>query len=135
MGYKESETLKVPVYMFHATHDEIVPFNSAIKSARDWANHGADVYFEELTDFTMAHLSSEFFNLPNVLFFVRDRMEGKSLPKGFTYRQTGNPLEDPNVPLKGLGSLVQAIQDLDGKEVGPGDQFVKSRITQRAHHN
>ena len=133
MGYKKSETPTAPVYMFHGQHDEVIPFNSAIKSGRDWANHGADVYFEELTDIVMGHVTSELLNLPNVLFFVRDRMEGKSFPKGFTHKQTGNPLEDPNVPLQGLESLVQAIQDLVGKEVGPGDEFLKDKIKQHAH--
>lgn len=133
MGYKKSETPTVPVYMFHGQHDEVIPFNSAIKTGRDWAKHGADVYFEELTDVTMAHLTSELFNLPNVLFFVRDRMEGKSFSKGFTHKRTGNPLEDPGVPLKGLGSLVEAIQNIVGKEVGPGDAYIHSKIKHHAH--
>ena len=81
----------------------------------------------------MGHLTTQLFNIPNELFFVRDRMEGKSSPKGFTHKQTGNPLEDPNVPLQGLESLVQAIQDLAGKEAGPGDEFLKEKINQHAN--
>ena len=133
MGYKKSETPTAPVYMFHGQHDEVIPFKSAIQTGRDWANNGADVYFEELTDITMGHVTSELFNMPNIEIFIRDRMEGKSFPKGFSHKRTGNPLEDPNVPLQGLESLVQAIQDLVGKEVGPGDKFLKNKIKQNAH--
>ena len=128
LGYNKSETPKAPVYMFHASHDEVIPFDSAFKSGQDWAKHGADVYFEELTDITMGHVTSEFFNMPNVLFFFRDRMSGKSFPKGFNHKKTGNPLEDPGVPQKGLGSLIDSIKDIVGKKVGPADSIIKSEI-------
>ena len=128
MGLKKEETPKAPIYMFHAHNDEIVPFSDAIKAAKNWANNGADVYFQEFTDFFMGHIDSELSNIPNVLFFVRDRFQGKQFPRGFTHKPIPNPLTSPNAPLKGLDALIKDIKSLIGAKVGPSDSILKGMI-------
>lgn len=132
MGQQKSETPTAPVYMFHGQHDEVIPFRDALKTAHAWANHGADVRMDDFTDVTSEHLVSELLNIPNVLFFVRDRFAGKSFPKGFHRRTTSNPIDEPNDSLQGLGSLVQSIEDIIGRKVGPGDSIIKNRIRENA---
>ena len=131
LGLKESETPKAPVYMFHSQHDEIVPFSDARKTSHNWAKHGADVFFQEFSDLPIGHALSEITNIPNSLFFVRDRFAGKPFPKGYTRKVTGNGLEEPNASLAGLGELVRAIQDIQGREVGPADSELKQFILDR----
>ena len=128
LGYKKSETPTAPVYMFHGLHDEVIPFSDAIKSGRNWAKHGADVYFQEYTDPISGHVVSELTNIPNSLFFVRDRFENKSFPKGWTHKKAANALDNADDRQKGLGALIHDIQDLIGREVGPGDYKIKNRI-------
>lgn len=133
LGLKETETPQAPVYMFHSQHDEIVPFPAAKKAAEDWAKHGADVFFQEFSDLTSEHAFSEIGNIPNTLFFIRDRFEGKPFPKGLTRKVSRNGLDDPNASLRGLGYLVNAIQDVLGRKIGPSDSLIKEQILQQAY--
>lgn len=132
MGAKKNETPTAPVYMFHGQHDEVIPFKDALKTGRAWANHGANVRLDDFTDVTSGHIVSELLNVPNVLFFVRDRFAGKSFPSGFNRKTTSNPIDEPNDSLQGLESLVQSIQDIIGRRVGPSDSILKSRIRENA---
>lgn len=133
LGLKESETPTAPVYMFHSQHDEIVPFADAKKAAKDWAKHGADVFFQEFSDLTSEHAFSEIGNIPNTLFFIRDRFDGKPFPKGYTHKVSPNGLDDPNASLRGLGYLVNAIQSVLGQKIGPSDSLIKEQILQQAY--
>lgn len=132
MGVHEKETPKPPVFMYHATHDEVIPFEDAFKTAHDWARHGADVHFEQYTDAFMEHATTEFASIPGLILYTRARMANKPFPKGFTFKSTGNPLEDPDTPLTGLGELVLAIEDIIGRNIGPADSKLKQSIRTHA---
>ncbi|WFD01332.1 hypothetical protein MYAM1_004094 [Malassezia yamatoensis] len=131
MGYKASETPTAPVYMFHAQHDEIVPFKDALKTGQDWADNGADVYFQQFTDLTVGHLFTEISNIPNILFFARDRFNGTDFPKGYTRKYSPNGLSDPLAPLTEVSALVKSVEDLLGRQVGPSDSIVRQKIKQQ----
>ncbi|WFD44774.1 hypothetical protein MPSI1_003445 [Malassezia psittaci] len=133
MGLKKSETPVAPIYMFHGLHDEVIPYSDALKAARNWTAHGADVVFHELTDLASGHLVTELTGIPNLLFFVRDRFAGKSFPKGLTHTTADSGLSGIDADAQGIASLVSSIEDIIGKEVGPGDSILKSRIAENAH--
>ncbi|WFD00711.1 hypothetical protein MYAM1_003463 [Malassezia yamatoensis] len=133
LGLKKSETPVAPVYMFHGLHDEVIPYGDAIKAARNWTNHGADVYFQEYTDVASEHLVTELTGIPNLLFFVRDRFAGKPFPKGFRHTTTDSGLDGIDAKAQGIASLVSSIEDIIGKEVGPADSILKTRIAANAH--
>lgn len=132
MGTNKSQTPKAPVYMFHGHHDEIIPFPSALKSGKAWAHQGANIFFQEYTDLLMGHITTAFLTIPDVLFFVRDRMQDKPFVKGWNHKLSDNPLKHPNAPLKGLEVLVKDIQDIVGKQVGPADSIMKEKIKKHA---
>ncbi|WFD07497.1 hypothetical protein MVES1_002863 [Malassezia vespertilionis] len=132
LGVNADEAPKAPVYIFHGLHDEVIPFGDALTAANRWADNGADVKFEELQDLLMGHITSELTNLPNVIMFIRDRMQGKSFPSGFTHTRVGNPLEDPNVIGQGFESLVKVIAGFIESTFGFGDKKLINRIKQES---
>ena len=113
------------------SHDEIIPFDSALKSAKGWASHGTDIVFDEYTSLIMGHVGGAVVGIPDSLFFIRDRMQDKPFPKGFTHKKVDNPLFNPGVPLKGMATLIKTIQDILGKKIGPEDSIIKDFI--KAH--
>ncbi|WFC99523.1 hypothetical protein MYAM1_002268 [Malassezia yamatoensis] len=133
MGLKKSETPVAPVYMFHGRHDEIISYNDAIKTAKSWTEHGANVAFHELTDRASGHLVTGLTGIVNSLFFVRDRFAGKPFPKGFGHTTANSGLDGIDADAPGIASLVSAIEEIIGKEVGPADSILKSRIAANAH--
>jgi hypothetical protein len=45
MGVNASETPKAPVYLYHATNDEVIPYANASTLYSDWCADGASVHF------------------------------------------------------------------------------------------
>ncbi|WFD44781.1 hypothetical protein MPSI1_003452 [Malassezia psittaci] len=133
LGLKKKETPTAPVYIFHGHHDEVIPYKDAAKAARQWADHGADVLFQDYTDVASGHIVSELLSIPNILFFARDRFENKSFPKGYTRKTSDNGLDDIDAAAQGIESLVSSIEDLIGKEVGEGDWKLQNDIKQHAN--
>ncbi|WFD00719.1 hypothetical protein MYAM1_003471 [Malassezia yamatoensis] len=133
LGLKKNETPTAPVYMYHGQHDEVIPYNDAAKAARQWAHRGADVLFQDYTDVASGHVVSELLSIPNILFFARDRFQGKSFAKGYKRKTSYNGLDDIHAAAQGLQSLVSAIQDLIGKKVGEGDSLLQNDIKQHAN--
>lgn len=128
MGARKDETPTAPVYMYHAKMDEVIPYSSAHDAARRWGEHGANILFEEFTDIVMGHASTELLNLPNVLLFMRDRMNGKPFVHGYKHKHAGNPLEDPGVIAKGFKALAETIKNVIDDTVGMGDKNLKAKI-------
>lgn len=128
MGMRKDETPTAPVYMYHAKMDEVIPYISAHDAAKRWGDHGANIRFEEFTDLVMGHASTELLNLPNVLLFMRDRMDGKPFVHGYEHKHSGNPLEDPGVIAKGFKALAETIKNAIDDTVGMGDKNLKAKI-------
>lgn len=117
-----------PVFMFHAQHDEVVPYSMASKTADAWCSQGARVNFLTLTGADMAHSNTELYNLPNVIFFMRDRFNGKSFPQDCQYPSVSNPEWDINVLGTSVANLLQQVLNLLGNQIGPSDSILQSSI-------
>lgn len=93
MGQNEDETPSVPVYMFHAPDDEIIPYDNATTLRDDWCGYGADVEF--VTIAAGGHATTEIIGFPGAFAFVQDAFEGK-VGKGCSEKtildETLNPL-------------------------------------------
>ena len=130
---QDDKTPTAPIYMFHGLHDEAVNFSDTFSCAKNWVKHGANVVFQEYTDQLSGHLVSEVTSVPSVLFFFRDRFAGKPYPKGLTHKTARNGLENINADAQGIASLVNSIEDILGKQVGPGDSILLNQIRQHAN--
>lgn len=134
MGASKKETPNAPVFMYHSKNDEVIPYDDAIKAGRNWASHGAHVTFVTNTNPILEHLTTEFVNLPNLLFFFEDRFANKSFPKGFHHKTIDSPLNEPRVQQQALKDLVDIIQNILGDKLGPADAKFKAYIRKHAHN-
>ncbi|WFD04480.1 hypothetical protein MOBT1_003190 [Malassezia obtusa] len=120
-----------PVFMFHSTHDEVVPFNMAIGTADAWCQQGAKVRFLSNTGFEMAHQNTELFNMPNVIFFMRERFNGKEWGANCQYPSVNDPYFNVAVLGKGAISFLQQLYDLLGNRIGKSDGILHSKVHQK----
>lgn len=131
LGVDASLTPQAPVFMFHGRNDEVIPYHDAIKTARLWAQHGANVLFHTDTFPTLGHATTELANLPNLLFFIEDRFADRPFAEGLQHEYVFNPLEGRRAKEQGLGSLVEIVKNILGDRIGPK----AARLEATALHN
>ncbi|KAJ5773293.1 Lipase secreted [Penicillium paradoxum] len=76
MGVDKDETPTAPTLVYHATKDEIIPYNDASKMAKSWCDSGADVRFT--TYASGGHATTEIVGIPEAINFVQDAFAGKT---------------------------------------------------------
>jgi len=74
MGLYPDQTPKVPVYMYHASQDEIIPYVDAAVTNSAWCANGANVEF--VTYAAGGHLTTEIIGFPEVFKFVEAAFAG-----------------------------------------------------------
>jgi hypothetical protein len=74
MGQRVSETPKVPVYMFHALQDEIIPYANATTLRDEWCSYGASVQF--VTVQNGGHATTEVLGFPGAFNYVKAAFAG-----------------------------------------------------------
>ncbi|WFD06144.1 hypothetical protein MVES1_001486 [Malassezia vespertilionis] len=129
LGTNENRVPKAPVFMFHAVYDDVVPYSQAINTAKSWCDQGAKIRFMTNSGVEMGHTNTELFNLPNVVFFLRDRFKGKDWGADCQWVTTLNPYWNPAVLGKSITQVLQQVLDLVGGRIGPNDKILKSKIS------
>lgn len=125
MGVNANETPTVPVYMYHATKDEIIPYANASTLVNSWCDKGASVNF--VTFESGGHATTEVLGFPSAYEFVTNAFAGKVATSGCTASSTLNNTLDPIAlganlePI--LTSLIDALANL-----GEDDSNVKADI-------
>ena len=117
-----------PVFMFHATHDEVVPFNMAITTADSWCAQGAQIKFLSNTGSEMEHTNTELFNLPNVIFFMRDRFKGEDFGGQCQYPSSNDPWFNPQILGTSAAIYLQQVLDLIGNRIGGHDSILWDKV-------
>jgi pimeloyl-ACP methyl ester carboxylesterase len=74
MGQSQKETPKVPVYLFHAPDDEIIPYANATTLREEWCGYGASVEF--VTVANGGHATTEVIGFPGAFNFVKAAFAG-----------------------------------------------------------
>ena len=74
MGVNADETPTAPVYMYHATQDEIIPYANATTLDADWCGYGADVHF--VTVANGGHATTEILGFVGAHNFVNAAFAG-----------------------------------------------------------
>lgn len=122
MGVNQDETPTAPVYLFHGTYDEVIPYGPAEKLFHDWCANGASVHF---TTFAAGgHGTTEPLGLPGSLKFVADAFDGK-LAKGCSRDTVLDETLNPIGLAANLEPIITALIDLIGK-LGRADSNVKN---------
>lgn len=109
---------KAPIFMYHARHDEIVPYNSAHKTAKMWCEHGADVHFETLSHIEHGHVTTMITGGMPSFHYIRDTFNGKA-SSGCRFSTKGSLFFDPRVLGDSAGNILDGILATFGKVLGP----------------
>ncbi|KAK4629553.1 Lipase 6 [Fulvia fulva] len=125
MGTAKDETPVVPLYVFHASEDEIISYANATTLVDTWCSNGAAVDF--VTYANGGHLTTEILGFVGAYQFVQSAFDGKVATSGCT-RSTSL---DENLNPIALGVslepiLVRLIDALAA--LGRGDSNLRSDI-------
>ena len=74
MGQHKNETPTAPVYMYHAPHDEVIPYSNATTLRDTWCNAGASVQFVNVEN--GGHATTEIIGFPGAYKFVQAAFNG-----------------------------------------------------------
>jgi hypothetical protein len=76
MGLHKSQSPTAPVYIYHATQDEIIPYANASTLVDSWCGYGASVNFTTYEN--GGHATTEIIGLPDVIQFVEAAFAGET---------------------------------------------------------
>lgn len=130
MGQYPKYTPIAPVFMFQATHDEEIVWYQANTTAVNWCRYGANIRFLSYTSAELNHVMTYLSNVPYLLFFMRDRFDGKPYYNGGCQfdAEPNNPSWDANILGERFREALLAIEDLLGKEIGPKDKILRQKL-------
>ncbi|CAD0111530.1 unnamed protein product [Aureobasidium uvarum] len=74
MGVNSDETPKAPVYMYHATNDEVIPYANATTLYSDWCADGASVHLTTIAN--GGHATTEIIGFVGAFNFVKAAFAG-----------------------------------------------------------
>lgn len=124
MGVEQSETPIAPVYLWHASKDEIIPYANATTLNKAWCGYGADVQF--VTFANGGHFTTEIFGFPGAFKFVQDAFAGKVASGCSQSTSLANSLSPVALGADLEPILVQLINAL--LKLGKGDSNVINNL-------
>jgi pimeloyl-ACP methyl ester carboxylesterase len=74
MGIKKQETPTAPVFMYHASQDEVIPYANASTLFNSWCSNGVSVRFTTFAN--GGHVTTEVVGLPDAVEFVQAAFAG-----------------------------------------------------------
>lgn len=80
LGLYRNETPTVPMYIYNARPDQIIPYGDAATMVDRWCDQGANIKFVTLE--AGGHISTEIVGFPNAFQFAQDAFAGKLKSSG-----------------------------------------------------
>ncbi|KAJ5650688.1 uncharacterized protein N7484_004411 [Penicillium longicatenatum] len=74
MGVTKKETPTAPMFVYHASQDEIIPYANASTMVDSWCNYGTDIKFTTFAN--GGHATTEVLGLPDTINFVESAFAG-----------------------------------------------------------
>lgn len=128
MGVKEEQTPDAPVLIVSGKVDEISPNESAEKTARSWCNYGGSVEFVDYDTDLSAHFITQVTATTRAFKWVRDRLEGKPLPKRCIFTKSYDVILDVEELGDQYVDILKMIDGFAGDKIGPGDKILISKL-------
>ncbi|KAJ5225882.1 hypothetical protein N7468_007107 [Penicillium chermesinum] len=125
MGVTKSETPAAPVFVYHATYDEIIPYANTSTLVDSWCDYGADVKFT--TYGAGGHITTEVIALPEVIKFVEAAFAGTT-DKGCTRNTELGSILNPLALGADLEPILIKLVEVLAK-AGTGDSDIKKNLT------
>ncbi|CAG7920312.1 unnamed protein product [Penicillium olsonii] len=124
MGVHKDETPTAPTFVYHATHDEVIPYANTSTMVDSWCDNGANVKFTTYAN--GGHATTEIIALPEAIKFTEAAFDGKTAGGCTTNTELSNILN----PVA-LGASLEPILThlVDGlAHLGDKDSKLKSDI-------
>ncbi|KAH0305056.1 LIP-domain-containing protein, partial [Aureobasidium melanogenum] len=125
MGVNASETPKAPVYMYHATNDEIIPYANASTLYSDWCADGASVHFTTVA--AGGHATTEIIGFVGAFNFVNSAFAGNITNGCSTSTELADSLNPLALGVQLEPVIVQLLNTL--AVAGRKDINIKNNIT------
>lgn len=125
MGANASETPTAPVFMYHASDDEIIPYANASTLYNSWCSKGAKVHFS--TFLSGGHLTTEITGLQNAMQFTDSAFAGTAHTSCFEDTVQDPKLNPANFLFNLEPVLVQLVNLLSS--LGPDDSVLIYNIS------
>ncbi|KAG7575348.1 hypothetical protein FFLO_00338 [Filobasidium floriforme] len=85
-------TPRVPVYVYHAANDDVVPYADVPGMVDSWCNDGATVEFVTDVAPSTNHFAMEILHFPAVLDWLKGRFDGTINPSGCSRKEISQSL-------------------------------------------
>ncbi|KAI2794419.1 hypothetical protein POX_a01018 [Penicillium oxalicum] len=92
LGINKTETPTAPVFVYHATQDEIIPYSNASAMVKAWCDSGVSVKFTSYA--SGGHLTTEIVALPETIAFIENAFLGLA-PHGCSSATKLSSILDP----------------------------------------
>lgn len=125
LGINATERPTVPILLFHADQDEIIPYDSARETASQWCQQGSSVTFT--TYASGGHATTELVGFPEALTFVRNAFDG-TVPTGCSSDTRANSTLDPLALGLDLEPILIKMLDALAK-IGEDDENIKNDLS------
>jgi pimeloyl-ACP methyl ester carboxylesterase len=108
---------KIPLWMYHAIHDEVVPFAPTQALVSKYCSEGANIQFTQ--DELSEHIILDITGAADAFTWLKARLSETPLAAGCTTRTTASEILDPGAVLV-FGSIIfNGLTDLLGEPIGP----------------
>lgn len=108
---------KMPIYMYHAINDELLPFKDVQTLYDNYCSAGANIQF--VKEAFGEHIIVALSGAAGALRFLMDRMDGKKAPAGCSSKQVlSSALNPANIPVLGSG-VFNIVLSILGTPLGP----------------
>ena len=133
LGAVASETPSVPVYIYHALHDEIIPINNTDTMVANYCQNGIKSLYYVRDTGVAEHASMEILGYPSALQFLLDRFNGVPATPGCQTVNTAiapfapNALGTPLIPI--LTNLLSVLNTKIGMDDGILKASIQAKVT------
>jgi dienelactone hydrolase len=100
-----TKKINVPLYLFHGTADEFIPFQQGLNLRKDYCAKGTKVTFDV---YPSEHIVTQFQGAAPSLAFLKDRFDGKAATDNCS--STATPKANPN---PGGGDFIVSLDNWD----------------------
>jgi hypothetical protein len=92
LGARVEDTPRVPLYVYHAVNDDIVPYPPAAVMADRYCANGATIEFVSDVNPSTQHFTMELLHFPAVIDWLKGRFDGTINPSGCKYTNISQTL-------------------------------------------
>jgi pimeloyl-ACP methyl ester carboxylesterase len=124
LGVNKTEIPTAPVFVYHATQDEVIPYSNASTMVNSWCNNGVSVKFTTFA--TGGHATTEVVALPDAINFVEAAFAGTTASGCSTNTELGSILNPIALGVELEPILTKLIDVL--AHLGQGDSNVKQNL-------